>query len=57
MPWLRWLNTYYIINNEKLESNNKVSTHNCCHAHKMANDKEEAVQLNMYLSKDIRSRQ
>ena len=46
----------YIIDNEKLDSNNKVSVHNCCHAPRMANDKKEAVQL-MYLTKDIMSRQ
>ena len=40
--------TYYIIDNEKLVSNNKVSIHNYCHAPRMASDKEEAVQL-MYL--------
>ena len=39
------LYTYYIIYNEKLDSNNKVSVHICCHAPKMANNKEEAVQL------------
>ena len=56
---LQWLYTYYIIDNEKLElldSNNKVSIRNCCHAPTTANDKEEGVQL-MYLSKDIMSRQ
>ena len=49
---IQWLYTYYIIYNKKLDSNNKVSIHNYCHAPKMANDKEKAVQL-MYLSKDI----
>ena len=46
----------YIIDNENLDSNNKVSIHNCCHAPKTTNDKEEAVQL-MYLSKDIMNKQ
>ena len=45
-----------ILHNEKLDSKNKVFIHNCCHAPKMANDKEEALQL-MYLSKDIMNRQ
>ena len=48
--------THYIIDNDKLVSNNKVSIHNCCHAPRMVNDKEEAVQL-VYLSKVIMSRQ
>ena len=42
---IQWICTYYITDNEKLDSNNKVSVHNCSHAPKMANDKEEAVQL------------
>ena len=46
---------YYIIDNDKLDSSNKISIHNCCHAPKMASDKEEAVQL-MYLSKNIMNR-
>ena len=44
------------IDNEKLDCNNKVYIHNCCHAHRMAYYKEEAVQL-MYLSKNIKSGQ
>ena len=42
---IQWLYTYYIIYNEKLDSNNKVSIHNYCHAPKIANHKEKAVQL------------
>ena len=53
---IQLLYTYSIIDNEKLDSNNRVYMHNCCHAPRMANDKEEAVQL-MYLSKDIMRRQ
>ena len=47
---------YIIIDNDKLDSRNKVSINNSCHAPKIANDKEETVQR-MYLSKDIMSRQ
>ena len=46
---IQWLFRYYIIDIEKLYSNNKVSIHNYCYAPKMANDKEEVVQL-IYLS-------
>ena len=54
---IQWQYTYYyIIYNKKLDSNNEVSIHIYCHALKMANDKEESVQL-IYLSKDIMSRQ
>ena len=42
---LQRLYTYYIIDNEKLNSINDVTIHNYCHAPKIANDKEEAVQL------------
>ena len=51
---IQCLYTYYIIDNKKFDSNNKVSIDNCCHAPKIANDKKEAVQL-MYLSKNIMS--
>ena len=52
---IQWLFRYYIIDIEKLYSNNKVSIHNYCYALKMANDKEEVVQL-IYLSKHIMTR-
>ena len=41
---------------KKLDNNNKVYIHNYCHAPKIANNKEESVQV-IYLSKDIVSRQ
>ena len=44
------------IYNKKLDSNNKASIHNYCHAPKMAKAKEEVVQL-IYFSKDIMRRQ
>ena len=52
---IQWLCAYYIIDNGKLDSSNKVSIHKYCHAPKMVNDTEEAVQL-IYLSKGIMSR-
>ena len=42
---IQWLYTYYIIDNKKLNSNKKVAIHDCCHTPRMANDKEEEVQL------------
>ena len=51
---IQWIYTYYIIYNETLDINKKVSIHNSCQTPKMANDKKEAVLL-IYLSKNIMS--
>ena len=48
--------TYYIIYNETLDINNKVSIYKYCQSPKMAHNKKEGVQ-HIFLLKDIMSRQ